>query len=134
MDDETIVNIMFLGGKHKEERRRLYEKWKGFASLSFDPKVGDVATLLAQSSPFCLCEEALLINFSFTKQKELANLQENQKAISSLVSSILGREVFVYGLDRNDSHRCQEAFYSLHQIGKAPKRESIVLNLPKGGK
>ena len=134
LDDETIVNIMFLGGKFKEERRSLYQRWKGFSDLTFDPKVGDVAALLAQSSPFCLCEEALLINFSFTKQKDIANLQENQEAIASLVATVLGRKVFVYGLDRNDSHRCQEAFYSLHQIGKSPKRESIVLNLPKGGK
>lgn len=134
LEDDTIVNIMFLGGKFKEERRRLYEKWKSFAALTFDPKVGDVAALLSQSNPFCLCEEALLINFSFTKQKKIANLKANQQAISDLVASALGRKVFVYGLDRSDSNRCQGAFYSLQQIGAAPKREDIVLNLPKGGK
>ena len=131
--DETIVQIMFLGTRFKAERKTLYEKWSVFESLKFDPKVGDAATILAQAKPFCLCQEALLINFSFTKQKEQANLQENQEALSSLVASILGRKVFVYGLDRNDSNRCQKDFYNLQQIGQIPDRDSIVLNLPKGG-
>ena len=133
ISDETIVNIMFLGTRFKAERKTLYDKWSVFESLKFDPKVGNAATILAQARPFCLCQEALLINFSFTKQKEQANLQENQEALSSLVASVLGRKVLVYGLDRNDSNRCQKSFYDLQQIGQVPDRDSIVLNLPKGG-
>ena len=134
LSDETITNIMFLGGKFKDERKELYEKWGAFESLKFDPKFGDIANLLSQARPFCLCEEALLLNFSFSKQKDQANLAENQEAIASLVASVLGRNVFVYGLDRLDSNRCQNQFYALRQIGQVPNLETIVLDLPKGGK
>ena len=130
LEDNVIVDIMALGPKFKPQRQALFERWGEIAAQRFDPKVGAVAALLSEGRPFCLCEEALLINFNFTRQKERANLMENQEAISNLVSTLLGRNVFVYGLDRNDSNRCQKNYYALKQIGKLPDPESITLNLP----
>lgn len=134
IDDDTIIKIMTLGQRHKEERKALAAAWGEFENLKFDSTYGEVASILFQAKPFCLCEEALLINFNFTRQKNRANIQENQEALSSMVETILGRRVFVYGLDRNDSNRCQTRFFSLLQIQQLPARNTIVLNLPKGGK
>lgn len=134
IDDDTIIQIMTLGQRHKEERKALAAAWGEFENLKFDSTYGEVASILSQAKPFCLCEEALLINFNFTRQKNRANIQENQEALSSMVETILGRRVFVYGLDRNDSNRCQTRFFSLLQIQQLPARNTIVLNLPKGGK
>ena len=131
LDDQTILDIMVLGPKYKPQRQALFERWSEIGDLRFDPKVGALAALLEKGRPFCLCAEALLINFNFPRQREYANLAENQKAISDLVATILGRNVFVYGLDRNDSNRCQKNYYALKQIDKLPKPEDVVLNLPK---
>ena len=109
LDEATITSIMVLGPKFKPQRQALFERWGEFENLRFDPKVGAIAALLSEGRPFCLCEQALLINYNFTRQKERANLEENQKAISDLVATILGRNVFVYGLDRNDSNNCSSS-------------------------
>ena len=134
LDDETILNIMVLGPKYKEQRKNLYENWNRIDALRLDPKFCDLASLLADARPFCLCEEALLINFNFTHLKEKANLWENQAGISELIEAMIGRKVFVYALDRNDSNRCQKRYVNLTQVGKLPKPDDVTLTLPKGGK
>ncbi|MCR5348771.1 MAG: DNA polymerase III subunit gamma/tau [Bacilli bacterium] len=134
LDDATIVSIMVLGGKYKMMRKQLYERWGEIGEHRFDPKIGAVATLLSEGRPFCLCDQVLLLNFNFTRKKELANLKGNQEAISSLVATLLGKKVFVYALDRNDSNRCQNDFFGKQQIGKLPLPETIQLNLPIGRK
>ena len=134
LDDDTILNIMVLGPKYKEQRKALYDQWNRIDALRLDPKFCDLASLLADARPFCLCEEALLINFNFPHLKEKANLYENQAGISELIEALIGRKVFVYALDRNDSNRCQKHYVNLAQLGKLPKPESVTLSLPKGGK
>ena len=134
LDDETILSIMVLGPKYKEERKKLYENWDRIEALRLDKKFGDLASLLADARPFCLCEQALLINFNFTHLKEKANLEENQAGLSELVEAMIGRKVFVYALDRNDSNHCQKRYVNLAQLGKLPKPDEVTLVLPKGGK
>ena len=131
LPDSTIVDIMVLGPKYKTQRQALHDRWEEFAALKYDPTNGPIAALLCEGRPFCLCEEALLINFNFTRQKEKVNLKENQKAISDLVATILGRNVLIYALDRNDSNRCQKDYFALKQIGKLPRPEDVELNLPQ---
>lgn len=131
LDEQTVVNIMVLGPKFKLARQALFERWSELSEMRFDPKLGGLAQLLSEGRPFCLCEEALLINFNFTRQRDRANLQENQKALSDLVATLLGRNVFIYGLDRNDSNNYQKKYYSLKQIGKLPNPDEVTLNLPK---
>ena len=131
LPDSTIVDIMVLGPKYKTQRQALHDRWAEFTALKYDPTNGPIAALLCEGRPFCLCEEALLINFNFTRQKEKVNLKENQKAISDLVATILGRNVLIYALDRNDSNRCQKDYFALKQIGKLPRPEDVELNLPQ---
>ncbi len=131
LPDETMIQIMVLGGKYKTQRQELAKNWEKFDELKLDQKVGDAATLLAQARPFCLCRDALLINFNFTRLKDHANLKANQKVLESLIERILGRKVFVYGLDRNDSNRVQMNYYSLAQLKRLPRLEDDELKLPR---
>ena len=131
LSDDTCIQIMVLGGKFKGERQTLKTKWASFESLSYDILCGEAATLLSKGSPFCLCGEALLINYAFPNQAERTNFRENQKTLSEMVSLVLGRKVFVYGLDRNASNRLQKAYFSKAQLGLLPNVDSIVLELPK---
>ena len=131
VNDDFVLNMMVLGPKFKAERQRLVAEWSSLADLRYDPKVGSAAALLAEGKPFCLCEEALLINFNFTRQRDQANLWENQEIISDLVKTLLGRKVFVLALDRYDSNRCQNNYYGLKQIGKLPNVDDVVLTVPK---
>ena len=134
LDDKTIVEIMVLGGKYKSQRQALFNRWTEISERRFDPEVGQVAALLSEGCPFCLCEQALLVNYNFTRQKEMLNVRENQAALAKLIAPILGKPVFIYALDRNDSNRCQTSYFSLKQINQLPNPEDIHLNLPTGGK
>ncbi len=131
LPDETVIQIMVLGGKFKTERQALRANWGQFQEMKLDPKCGDAAALLSQAQPFCLCQDALLINFNFTRLKDRANLQPNQKVLQKLVEKVLGRKVFVYGLDRQDSYRIQNQYFGTAQLGKLPTPDSIELKLPR---
>lgn len=131
LDDNVCIDIMTLGPKFKAERQSLREKWDSFNEMRLDPKIGEAATLLSQGKPFCLCKEALLVNFNFTNQKDRANIAANQETLQDMVESILGRRVFVYALDREDSNRIQRSYFSLAQLSKLPDPDTIKLNLPK---
>lgn len=131
LDDDTVVQIMVLGAKFKAERHALLTRWGEFETMKLDPKYGDAAALLAQARPFCLCQDALLINYNFTRLKERSNLKENQKVLEKLVEKVLGRKVFLFGLDRQDSNRIQSKYFGLSQLGKLPLPDQIELKLPR---
>ncbi len=133
LDDKTIVDIMVLGPKYKNQRQALLSRWNEIAERRFEPEIGAVAALLGEGRPFCLCEQALLVNYNFTRQKEMLNTRENQEALAKLITPILGKPVFIYALDRNDSSRCQKSYFSLKQINQLPEPEDVHLNLPIGG-
>lgn len=131
LPDETVEHIMVLGGKFKAERQNLRARWNEFEGMKLNPKYGDAAALLCQGQPFCLCQEALLINFNFTRLKDRMNLKSNQKILSGLVEKLLGRKVFVYALDRQDSNRIQGLYFGDLQLRKLPQPDQIELKLPR---
>ena len=131
LSDETIEQIMVLGGKFKAERQNLRARWNEFEEMKLNPKYGDAAALLCQGQPFCLCQEALLINFNFARLKERSNLKSNQKILSSLIEKLLGRKVLVYALDRQDSNRIQSLYFGDLQLRKLPLPDQIELKLPR---
>jgi len=87
--------------------------------------------LLSKGRPYCLCEEALLISFNFADQAARCNLRENQRVLRQLVGQLIGREVFIHGVDRNEANRCLSIYYSKLEVGSLPSPDAIVLNLPK---
>ena len=131
LQDDTILNIMVLAKQYKAQGKVLLSKWPAFSDLSFDPKVGEAATLLSKGAPLCLCEDVLLITFASSDQAYRCNLRENQRILRILVSHLLGKEVFVYGLDMADKSRCVGIYWNKYQLNMLPDPSSIVLNLPR---
>ena len=132
LPDEEIIKIMVLGRKYREERRILRgEKWPLLEDAALDPRVGSVAELLHDGAPFCLCQNALLVNYNTPIPADKANLRENHEAISALASALVGRHVYVYGLNRETSVRCQNLFFHQQQLNTLPYEEDIVLHLPE---
>lgn len=130
LDDETVVDIMVLG--NKDGRYSLTKKWPQIEALKSHPTLGNLASLLADGHPFCLCDDALLLTYNFTRLRDKANIKENQKALQQMVQSLLGRKVFVYALDRIDANKYQQDYFNLLQVNKLPDKKKIELNLPKG--
>ena len=131
LSDDEMVKIMILGNRYKNERKELMAKWSELKDLSLDPRVGSVAELLADATPFCLCNEAIIIRYNFSRLAVRANLKENQEALSSMLSLILGRKVFVYAIEPQTGVRIYGLFINGSQLNTLPKAEDITLNLPK---
>ncbi|MCI1245403.1 MAG: DNA polymerase III subunit gamma/tau [Bacilli bacterium] len=131
MTDKEIIKIMVLGTKYKKDRIALRNEWGRFDALKIDPKYGGLATLVSSGHPLVLCKEAILLSYNFKSLKEKANIKANQRPLSNLLSSVIGRKLFVYALDRNDVNRVQVAFTNLQQVGKLPRISDIKLDLPK---
>lgn len=131
LPDEEIVKIMVLADK--AQRTALAGKWHHFGELKGDPKIGALASLLSDGHPFCLCKDAIILSYNFTKRKKEANIMANQQPLSELLAQVIGREIFVYAIDRIDANRLTAAFFNLQQINKLPKKEEVKLNLPIGG-
>jgi DNA polymerase III subunit gamma/tau len=127
---DTLVNIMVLG--NKDARYALTKNWPQLDALKAHPVLGNLAALLADGHPFCLCNDVLLLTYNFTRQKNKVNIQANQKGLEQMIQCLLGKKVFVYALDRNDAADCQKQYYSLLQLNKLPDKKKIVLDLPKG--
>lgn len=134
LPDDTIIGIIALGPKFKAERTELVNKWPAFDQMRLDPDVGEAASLLAQAQPFCLCKEALLIRFNFKNLSTKANIKANQLVLSELVAALLGRKVFIYGLDGAEASRIRYLYSNLQQVHKLPNPNDVVLNLPKEAK
>lgn len=131
LPDEEIIKIMVLA--NKLERTTLASKWHHFADLKGDPKIGALASLLGDGHPFCICQDAIILSYNFTKRKKEANIMANQQPLEQLLKEIISRQIFVYAIDRIDANRLTATFFNLQQISKLPKKEEVKLNLPIGG-
>jgi DNA polymerase-3 subunit gamma/tau len=131
LSDDEIVKIMVLGTKFKKDRIALRNEWGRFQALKIDPKFGGLASLVSDGHPLVLCQEAILLSYDFKSLKDKANIKANQKPLSDMLATVLGRKVFVFALDRSDVNRVQNVFTSLQQVGKLPKVVDVTLNLPK---
>jgi DNA polymerase-3 subunit gamma/tau len=131
LPDDEIVKIMVLADK--AQRTSLAGKWHHFADLKADPKIGALASLLSDGHPFCICKDAIILSYNFTKRKKEANIMANQQPLSELLAEVIGRQVFVYAIDRIDANRLTAAFFNLQQINKLPRKQEVQLNLPIGG-
>ena len=132
LSEDELIKVLVLGKDNREERRNLTKSWQQFEALKTNPKFGDLATLLTEGHPFCLCGEVLLLSFNFTRLKNKANIKDNQASIAALVERLLGRKVFVYGLDRLDCNKLYQTFTNLEQLNKLPNKKEIVLDFIKG--
>ncbi|MBO4540404.1 MAG: hypothetical protein J5736_00295, partial [Bacilli bacterium] len=132
LEDQQVINIMVLAKNNREERRELTKRWKQIEDLKGHPVVGNLATLLSDGHPFCLCNEVLLLTYNFTRLKNKANIKNNQPAISKMVEQLLGRPVFVYALDRLDCNKYLTTFSNLEQLNRLPSKNDIEIIIPKG--
>ena len=75
--------------------------------------------------PLVASNRILVIEYQFTNLAERANLIENQENIQNVIQSTFGRKMFVYGVSRNESVRCQQNFMNRRQLGTLPKIDNI---------
>ena len=130
LDEKTIMGILTLAPKFKQERKTLVGKWPELDDLKLDPDLGDIAALISSGGPMALCQDVLILCFEKTRERNKAVLKENQKTIASFIESLLGRKVFVYALDRKEASKYVTLYGKLGQAHELPSPKEVELNIP----
>ena len=123
INDDLMINIIVTA--KKDIKNNLLEHWSDLKKLITHPKIGKAATLLVDGRPLVASNRILVIEYQFTNLAERANLIENQENIQNVIQSTFGRKMFVYGVSRNESVRCQQNFMNRRQLGTLPKIDNI---------
>ncbi len=123
VDDELMIYIMVIA--KKEIKLAMLEQWANLKRLIAHPKLGKMATLLADGRPLVASNKILVVEYKFPNNAEKANLIENQEAIQNIVQTIFGKKMFVYGVSNDDSIRLTGNFRNRYQVNKLPKADSI---------
>ena len=123
INDDLMIDIIVTA--KKEIKNNLLEHWSDLKRLIAHPKLGKAATLLVDGRPLVASNKVLVIEYQFPNTAERANLIENQEAIQNVIQSTFGRKMFVFGVSRNESVRCQQNFMNKRQLGTLPKIDTI---------
>jgi DNA polymerase-3 subunit gamma/tau len=121
--DDDLVKIMWVADK--KLRTEISAKWTAFDDLKADPKLGNLATLLSEGRPWCVCKDAIILNYKFTNLRDKANIKDNQEPLEELLEAVIGKRLFVYAIDHSDTNRLTTLFFSLMQVNKLPEKDSI---------
>ncbi len=127
LEDETIIQIMVSG--KKEEKQKLNAVWKNLQSLMFDPQLGKYASLLKDGQPYVLCNEILIIQYELASLADKVNIVSNQAILKQIIARLVGREVAIYALSRQEAIRLYSKYQNLYQIGKLPKLGSFEIKI-----
>lgn len=126
---DDVIKVMVLANKN--ERVELVKNWERLNTIKEDPELGNLATLLSEGHPFCLCQEVLILAYNFSKLSKKANIIENQKPLQDLVETLLGRRVFIYAIDPNEKNGIIRDFMNKQQLNLLPNKKDITLDFIK---
>ena len=123
INDDLMIDIIVTA--KKDIKNHLLEHWSDLKRLIAHPKLGKAATLLVDGRPLVASNRVLVVEYQFPNTAERANLIENQENIQNVIQSTFGKKMFVYGLSRSESVRCQQNFINKRQLGTLPKIDNI---------
>ena len=123
INDDLMIDIIVTA--KKDIKNQLLEHWSDLKRLIAHPKLGKAATLLVDGRPLVASNRVLVVEYQFPNTAERANLIENQEAIQNVIQSTFGKKMFVFGVSRNESVRCQQNFMNKRQLGTLPKIDTI---------
>ena len=123
VNDDLMIDIIVTA--KKDIKNQLLERWSDLKRLIAHPKLGKAATLLVDGRPLVASNRVLVVEYQFPNTADRANLIENQEAIQNVIQSTFGKKMFVFGVSRNESVRCQQNFMNKRQLGTLPKIDTI---------
>jgi len=126
-DDSFIINCMVLGDK--DWRIQIGSRWNELGAYLGHPTFGDLVALLADGSPFIATKNVLILIYDLETLVDKVNVKTNSNSMSEILKMMLGRDMFVYAITRNESIRLKKAYANLNQIRKLPLPKDINMTL-----
>ena len=125
IDDELMIKVMVTS--KKEIKQNLLDGWKYIKKYITHPTLAKAANLLIDGRPLVASNKIMVVEFPLKSTADKVNLKENQLEIQSIISTIFGKKMFVYGISRATSVDLQSQYMNLLQIGQLPKAKDIQL-------
>ena len=74
-----------------------------------------------------LPKNILVLECGLQNIADKVNDKTNQLDLQTIVNTVFGEKMFVYGVSRKDSVRLQQKYINLLQLSKLPKADTIEL-------
>jgi DNA polymerase III, subunit gamma and tau len=123
INNETLIKLMVSGSK--SAREQLIKRWQYLDLFKNDKDLGPFAMLLKDSQPYVMTENVLIVSFNFEKQAFKCDIKANQSGFQKVLYKIVGKNIFVYGINRKVLNDITHEFLNLKQVNKLPKIEEI---------
>ena len=120
---DTLIKIMVLG--NKALREEITKRWNYFNLFQNDKELGPFAMLLKDGAPYVVTPDIIIIKFNFENEATRCNIKANQEKLEQVMEQIVGKKLFVYGINRKILTALQLEFINLKQVNKLPKPEEI---------
>ncbi len=123
IDKNTLIKIMVLG--NKSFREEIMKRWDYFDLFKNDLELGPFAMLLKDGTPYVVTPDIMIIRFNFESEATRCNVKSNQDKLEKVVEKIVGKKLFIYGINRKVLNDLTHEFINLKQVNKLPKPEEI---------
>jgi len=123
IDNDTLIKIMVSG--NKSAREELMKRWRYLDVFKNDKDLGPFAMLLKDGAPYVMTENVLVVSFNFEHQALKCNIKANQNDFEKVLFKLIGKNIFIYGINRKILSNITHEFLNLKQVNKLPKVEDI---------
>jgi DNA polymerase III, subunit gamma and tau len=123
VDNETLIKIMVSG--NKAAREELMKRWQYLDIFKNDKDLGPFAMLLKDGMPYVMTENILVVSFNFEIQAFKCDIKANQNDFEKVLNKLIGKNIFIYGINRKVLNDITHEFLNLKQVNKLPKVEEI---------
>lgn len=122
---DDLVKLAVLS--NKEAKKEVLIKWKTLSSYK-NPDLDPFINLLSEGLPFLYGENFLVLLYKFNDKSDLINIKENQNYLSKIVKNLLGKDLRIYAIDRNESSDLLSKYRNLEELDKLPHKNDISFN------
>ena len=123
IDKDTLIKIMVLG--NKSFREQIMQRWNYFDAFKNDLELGPFAMLLKDGTPYVVTPDIMIIRFNFESEATRCNVKTNQLNLEKVMEKIVGKKIFIYGINRKVLNDLTHEFINLKQVNKLPRPEDI---------
>src|SRR5574344_74462 len=123
LDRDTLIKIMVLG--NKKVREEIIKRWQYFDAFKNDKDLGPFAMLLKDGTPYVVTSNIMIIRFNLENEATRCNIKEHQKKLAKVLEKIVGKTLFVYGINRKVLNVLTHEFINLNQVNKIKKASEI---------
>jgi DNA polymerase-3 subunit gamma/tau len=123
VDNDTLIKLMVSG--NKQAREELMKRWQYLDIFKTDKNLGPFAMLLKDGSPYVMTENVLVVSFNFEHQAYKCDIKANQDDFEKVVSKLIGKNIFIYGINRKVLNDITHEFLNLKQVNKLPRLDEI---------